>query len=125
VSQARARQAASTRHALSGPSGITGHAVVAICTAADASDQSCPHRPVLAFIEVLRLPSQHLVATARTNPAGWFRVEVPPGPYELRAHAAGVILWARPVTTRVLPHRVTDATLRLLPRHPLPVVPAG
>jgi hypothetical protein len=104
-----------------GSSGIIGRAVVTVCAGADAGSQGCPLRPVLATIDVLQPSSQHRVASVRASRAGWFRIVLPPGSYQVRAHAAGVLLWARAIPTQVVAHHFARLTLRLIVRHPLPV----
>jgi hypothetical protein len=107
------------------PSGITGRALAVVCPGADVGAQSCPRRTAVATIVVVGLPSRQRVATARTSAAGWFRVDLPPGAYELDPRPTGTLLWARPVEARVLAHRLTRVTLRLMLRHPLPLPASG
>jgi hypothetical protein len=93
--------------------------VAAVCGGADAGVESCPHRPVPVTIDVLRMPSHRRIASTRTSPTGFFRMVLTPGDYELQA--AGGLLWARPVAVHVVSQRFARVTVRLIPRHPLPV----
>ena len=56
---------------------------------------------------------------------GGFRRDLPPGTYELRAHASSQLIWARTVTARVRAHQIKRATITFVPRHPLPVAPGS
>jgi hypothetical protein len=105
-------------------SGIDGRTVGIACGGA-SSEQGCPRRPVVATIEVLRMPSQRRIATVRTDNHGNFRRDLPSGTYVLRAHASSQLIWARAVTVRVRPHQITHATINFAPRHPLPVAPGS
>jgi len=108
-----------------GRSGIAGQAVAVVCGGASSGAQGCPHRPVLATIAVLRMPSARLIATVGTDSRGRFRLNVPPGKYELRAHTPSHLIWARVVTTRVLPHQIRRTIVTFVPRHPPPIVPGA
>lgn len=61
----------------------------------------------------------------RTDATGRFRADLAPGVYQLQARASRSVAVARVVTVRVRPHLVTRTTVTLVPRHPLPVTPAG
>jgi hypothetical protein len=65
-----------------GPSGIAGQAIAVIC-GGPSSEQRCLHRPVLATIDVLTMPPQRRTATVRTDDRGHFRIDLPPGAYDL------------------------------------------
>lgn len=108
----------------SGDSGIAGQTVAIIC-GGPSSEQGCPRRPVIATIDVLQMPSEQRIATLRTDSRGHFRRNLPPGTYELRAHTSNQLVWARVVTTRVLPHQTEHVTVTFGPRHPLPVAPGS
>ncbi len=94
----------------SADSGIAGQAVAIVC-GGPSSEQGCPRRPVIATIDVLRMPSQQRIATVRTDNRGHFRRNLPPGTYELRAHTASCLIWARVVMTRVLQHQIKHTTI--------------
>ena len=112
--------------AVSAPaSGIVGHAVTLACGGASTGGEGCRRHPVRATVVVLRMPSRRRVATVRTDGSGRFQVDLAPGSYELQAHASGALIWARVVTARVRPHRITRATVTFVPRHPLPVAPGA
>lgn len=106
-------------------SGIVGDAVSLVCGGASTGGQGCRRHPVKATIVVRRLPARRAVATLRTDGRGRFHVDLAPGSYQLQAHASGVLIWARAITVRVRPHRVTRATVTFVPRHPLPVAPGS
>lgn len=107
-----------------GPSGIAGRAVGIVC-GGPSSEQGCPRRPERATIDVLRMPSGRRIATVRTDHGGHFRLDLPPGAYELRARTSSFLVWARVVTIRVLPHRIKHTIVTFVPRHPLPVAPGS
>jgi hypothetical protein len=115
-------QLATLRSIRSAHSGIAGQTVGLVC-GGPSSEQGCPRRPVIATINVLRMPSAQLIATLRTDNRGHFRRDLPPGNYELRAHTSNPLLLARVVTARVLPHQIKHTTIIFAPRHPLPVAP--
>lgn len=99
------------------------HRTVVIVCGGPSSDQGCPRRPVIATIDVLRMPSEQRIATLGTDNRGHFRRNLPPGTHELRACTSSQLVWARVVTIRVLPHRTEHTTITFAPRHPLPVAP--
>jgi len=105
-----------------GPSGVAGQAVELVC-GGPASEQGCPRRSVIATIDVLRMPSGRHVAALHTDQRGRFRLDLPAGTYQLQASAPSHLVWARVVTTRVLPHQTGHLTIAFTPRHPLPVTP--
>lgn len=102
-------------------SAIVGDAVALVCGGASSGGQGCRRHPVRATVVVLRLPSRRRVTTVRTDGRGRFQVDLARGSYQLQAHASGALIWARVVTARVRPHRVTRVTVTFVPRHPLPV----
>jgi hypothetical protein len=101
-------------------SGIVGNTVTFVCGGTSAVGSGCRHRPVAATVVVTRMSSRRRVATVRTDARGRFRLDLPAGTYRLQGQTSGFELWARVVTTRVRPRRVTRATLTFIPRHPLP-----
>lgn len=113
----------SSAAASGGPSGIAGQ-TVAIACGGPSSVRGC-RRPVIATIEVLRMPSEQRIATVRTDNRGHFRRNLPPGTYELRAHTSNQLVWARVITARVLPHQIKRTTITFVPRHPLPIAPGS
>jgi hypothetical protein len=117
-------QPTGARSIRSADSGIVGQTVVLVCGGA-SSEQGCPRRPIVATIDVLRMPSGRRIATVRTDSRGHFRRNLPPGTYELRAHASSQLFWARAVTVRILTHQIKHATITFAPRHPLPVAPGS
>jgi hypothetical protein len=114
----------STRLAGSDPSGIDGQTVAIVC-GGPSSEHGCPRRPVVATIDVLRMPSEQHIATVRTDKHGHFQRDLPPATYELRAHASSQLIWTRDVTARVRPHQIKRTTITFVPRHPLPVTPGS
>jgi len=102
-------------------SGITGQTVAVICEGASPGKQGCPRHPMIATVAVVRVPSKRRVASTRTDRTGHFRLELPPGTYQLLATSSDFLLWALPLTTRVLPHQMTRTTVNFGLRHPLPV----
>ena len=108
----------------SAESGIAGQTIVIVC-GGPASEQGCPRRSVVATIDVLRMPSAQRIATVRTDNRGHFRRNLPPGTYRLHARTSALLIWARAVTVRVPPHRLTYTTITFAPRHPLPVAPGS
>jgi hypothetical protein len=102
-------------------SGIVGQSVALVCGGASSDGQGCRQHPVLATIEVLRTTSHERVTTVHSNRTGRFRVNLAPGTYRLQARNSNDLIWARAVTTRVLAHRITHATITFVPHHPLPV----
>ena len=117
-------QPAGSRSIRSADSGIAGQTVGIVC-GGPASEHGCPRRPVIATIDILRLPSRQRIATVRTDNRGHFHRNLPPGTYTLQAHASSQLIRARPVTARVRPHQIEHATITFVPRHPLPVAPAS
>lgn len=107
------------------PSGIAGEAVARVCGGAASGDQGCRRHPVAATIVVIRVASRHRIATVHSDHRGRFRLDLPPGRYELQAHAPSALTWARAVVTRVRAHHITPVTITFVPRHPLPVTPAA
>lgn len=105
--------------------GIAGQAVILVCGGASDGGQGCRRHPVTATIAVRRMPSQRQITTMRTDAKGRFRADLVPGVYQLQARASSSVAVARVVTVRVRPHLVTHTTVTLVPRHPLPVTPAG
>jgi len=108
----------------SGDSGLAGQTVGIVC-GGPSSEQGCPRRPVVATIDVLRMPSQQLIATLRTDSRGHFRRNLLPGTYKLQAHTASQLVWARAVTVRILTHQIKQTTITFVPRHPLPLAPGS
>jgi hypothetical protein len=104
-----------------GRSGIAGQAVVLVCGGASSGASGCRRHPVPASVDVLRMPTARRIATARTDSAGRFQLDLPPGTYQLRARASSVQIWARVVTARVPRRQVAHVTITFVPRHPLPV----
>jgi hypothetical protein len=117
-------QPAGSRSLRSADSGIVGQTVGLVC-GGPSSEQGCPRRPVVATIDILRLPSQQHIATVRTDNRGYFRRNLPPGTYKLQAHTSGQLVWARAVTVRILTHQIQHTTITFVPRHPLPVAPGS
>ena len=115
---------ARSRSIRSADSGIVGQTVGIVC-GGPSSEQGCPRRPVIATIDILRMPSEQRIATVRTDNRGHFRRNLPPGTYELRARTSNQLVWARLVTARVLPHQTKHTTITFVPRHPLPVAPGS
>jgi hypothetical protein len=78
------------------------------------ADSPCPDRPLQARLTVTDTSSGSLVATADTDPAGHFRIPLPPGQYLIRAaNANGAPLpRAAPTTTTVGPARYSTLTIR-------------
>lgn len=117
-------QPASSRSIRSADSGIVGQTVAFVC-GGPSSEQGCPRRPVVATIDILRLPSQQRIATVRTDNRGNFRRNLVPGAYRLQAHSSSQMIWARAVTVQVLRHQFKRTTITFAPRHPLPVAPGS
>jgi hypothetical protein len=117
-------QPAGSRSIRSGDSGIVGQTVGIVC-GGPSSEQGCPRHPVVATIDVLRMPSEQRIATLRTDTRGRFRRNLPPGTYKLLAHASSQMIWARAVTVRILTHQIKHTTITFVPRHPLPVAPGS
>jgi hypothetical protein len=115
-------QPAGSRSGRSADSGIVGQTVGLVC-GGPSSDQGCPRRPVVATIDILRLPSQRHIATVRTDNRGHFRRNLPAGTYKLQARASGQLVRARAVTVRILTHQIKHTTITFVPRHPLPAAP--
>lgn len=113
----------SARPANGGPSGIGGQTVAIVCGGV-SSDQGCPQHPVVATIDVLRMPSRRHIATVHTDSRGHFRLNLAPGSYELRAHSS-IQLVAPPTTARVLPRQIKHTVITFASRHPLPVAPGS
>lgn len=105
-------------------SGIQGQAVGIVCGGA-SSEHGCPRRPVVATIDVLRMPSKRRIVTVRTDHHGHFRRDLPPGTYELQAHTSSQLVWNRAISVRVRPHQFEHVTITFVPRHPLPVAPGS
>lgn len=108
----------------SGDSGLAGQTVGIVC-GGPASEQGCPRRPVVATIDILRMPSQRPIATVRTDSRGHFRRNLLPGTYSLHAHTSSQLVWARAVIVRILTHQIKQTTITFVPRHPLPVAPGS
>jgi hypothetical protein len=117
-------QPVGSRSLRSADSGIVGQTVGLVC-GGPSSEQGCPRRPVVATIDILRLPSQQHIATVRTDNRGHFRRNLPPGTYKLQAHSYSQLVWARAVTMRILTHQIKHTTITFVPRHPLPVAPGS
>ncbi len=117
-------QPAGSRSPVSADSGIVGQSVGLVC-GGQFSEQGCPRRPVVATVDILRLPSQQHIATVRTDNRGHFRRNLPPGTYRLQAHASSQLVWARAVTVQILTHQIRHTTITFVPRHPLPVAPGS
>ncbi|MGN6867218.1 MAG: hypothetical protein ACTHMY_02325 [Solirubrobacteraceae bacterium] len=117
-------QPAGSRSIRSGDSGIVGQTVGIVCGGA-SSEQGCPRHPVTATIDILRMPSAQRIATVRTDNHGNFRRNLPPGTYQLQAHAPSQMIWARAVTVRILTHQIKHTTITFVPRHPLPLAPGS
>lgn len=117
-------QSAGSRSIRSGDSDIVGQTVGIVC-GGPSSEQGCPRRPVIATIDIVRLPAQQHIATIRTDNRGNFRRNLQPGTYKLQAHASSQLTWARPVTVRILTHQTKHTTITFAPRHPLPVTASG
>lgn len=115
-------QSAVSRSIRSADSGLAGQTVAIVC-GGPASEQGCPRRPVVATIDLLRMPSDQHIATVRTDSRGDFRRNLPPGTYKLQAHSSSQAIWARAVTVRIAPHQIKRVTIDFAPRHPLPVAP--
>jgi hypothetical protein len=71
------------------------------------------------------MPSGQRIASAQTDSSGRFRLDVPSGTYQLRAHTTSVLIWARVVTADVRRDQVVHVTITFVPRHPLPVAPGS
>jgi hypothetical protein len=108
----------------SADSAVAGQTVGIVC-GGPSSEQGCPRRPVVATIDIRRLPSQQQIATIRTDSRGHFRRNLPPGNYTLQAHTSSQLVWARAVTVRILTHATRQTTITFVPRHPLPVAPGS
>lgn len=117
-------QPAGYRSIRSGDSGIVGQTVGIVC-GGPSSEQGCPRRPVVATIDVLRMPSEQHIATLRTDTRGHFRRNLPPGTYKLEAHASSQMIWALAITVRIPPRQIKHTTITFAPRHPLPVAPGS
>lgn len=102
-------------------SAISGRAVSSLCPILPAGEAACPRRPVQATITLLRLPGGHQLASVQTNRAGTFRLDVPPGSYELVARATNSLLFSRLVTVEVRAGRIEHLEIMFIHRHPLPV----
>lgn len=117
-------QPAGSRSIRSGDSGIAGQTVAIVC-GGPASEQGCPRRPVVATIDIIRMPSEQRIATVRTDTRGNFRRNLLPGDYKLQAHSSSQMIWARPVTVQIVRHQFKRTTITLAPRHPLPIAPGS
>ena len=106
-------------------SGISGQAVILVCGGASEGGQGCRRHPVTATIVVRRMPSRRQITAVRTDASGRFRVDLPPGVYQLQARTSSAAAVARVATARVRPRRITHATVTLVPRHPLPLAPGA
>jgi hypothetical protein len=97
-----------------GDSGITGVTVVDAGCPVLRADSPCPDRPFQAHLTVTDTGSGALVATAETDPAGHFRIPLPPGQYLIQgANPNGAPLpRAAPTTTTVASGRYTTLTIR-------------
>lgn len=115
-------QPAGSRSLRSADSGIVGQTVGLVC-GGPFSEQGCPRRPVVATIDILRVPSQQHIARVRTDNRGHFRRNLPPGTYKLQAHSSSQLVRARAVTVRILTHQIKHTTIIFVPRHPLPLAP--
>jgi hypothetical protein len=115
---------AGSRSIRSGDSGIVGQTVGIVC-GGPSSEQGCPRRPVVATIDVLRLPSEQHVATLRTDTSGHFRRNLPPGTYKLQAHTSSQTIWAQAISVRILTHQIKHTTITFAARHRLPVAPGS
>jgi hypothetical protein len=95
-------------------SGITGVTVVDAGCPVLRADSPCPDRPFQAHLTVTDTGSGALVATAETDPAGHFRIPLPPGQYLIQgANPNGAPLpRAAPTTTTVASGRYTTLTIR-------------
>ncbi len=67
----------------SGDSGIVGQTVGIVC-GGPSSEHGCPRRPVVATIDVLRMPSEQPIATLPPTPAGTFAGISRPAPTSSR-----------------------------------------
>jgi hypothetical protein len=117
-------QSAGSRPIRSGDSGIVGQTVGIVC-GGPSSEQGCPRRPVVATVDVVRVPSGQHIATVRTDNRGNFRRNLAPGTYKLQAHSSSQMIWARAVTVQVPIHQFKHTTITFAPRHPLPVTPGS
>jgi hypothetical protein len=77
-------------------------------------DSPCPDRPLQARLTVTDAASGNVVATAETDPAGHFRIPLPPGQYTVRAtNPTGAPLpRAAPTTATIASGRYTTLTIR-------------
>ena len=95
-------------------SGIAGVTVVDGGCPVQRLDSPCPNRPLLARLTVTDTASGTLVTAAVTDPAGRFRLPLPPGQYTVRAtNPNGAPLpRAPPTTTTVTAGRYTTLTIQ-------------
>jgi hypothetical protein len=95
-------------------SGITGVAVVDGGCPVVRQDSPCPDRPLLARLTVTEAASGIVVVSAETDPAGHFRIPLPPGEYTVRAtNPSGAPLpRAAPVSATIASGRYTTLTIR-------------
>jgi hypothetical protein len=103
-------------------SGIVGQTVGIVC-GGPSSEQGCLRRPVIATIDIRRLPSQQHIATVRTDNRGHFRRNLPPGTYKLQARTPSQLVWARAVTERILTHQTKHTTIQAHDNHLRPAPP--
>jgi hypothetical protein len=94
-------------------SGIQGHTTVGPACPVEQAESPCPDRPQRARLTVTKAGSAMTLATAVSDPTGYFSIPVPPGRYTVQASklSKGILPAAPPVTVIVVAGRYTSITI--------------
>jgi hypothetical protein len=92
-------------------SGIEGTVTIGPTCPVQRIDSPCPDRPYEATIVVLD-SGRHLVAEARSDAQGTFRVPLPPGTYTLSPQSLAALPYAAEQTVTVSPGRFASVHIQ-------------
>ena len=92
-------------------SGIEGAVTIGPTCPVQRIDSPCPDRPYEATIVVLD-SGRHLVAEARSDAQGTFRVPLPPGTYTLSPQSLAALPYAAEQTVTVSPGRFASVHIQ-------------
>ncbi len=93
--------------------GIEGRVVIGPTCPVERVGSPCPDRPHQADLRVRSVVSGDVVASARSDGEGRFRVDLPPGDYTVEPILRGVFPSGAPTEVTVRPGRYTAVTIRL------------
>ena len=94
-----------------GDTGIEGMVTIGPTCPVERIDSPCPDRPYEATIVVLD-SGRHLVAEARSDAQGTFRVPLPPGTYTLSPQSLAALPYAAEQTVTVSPGRFASVHIQ-------------